>query len=170
MKSINARLTLKLLFSFSWFIALALVCDAYAGDYYTYQDPNGNLVISNNAPPAGSKIVKKETLSEVTDQQIAESENRENSVALDDRVASLEKTIGELAENLRFQAEVIDNLQQGHGDTNIAVGVTQGPAIITKPPHHRIQRPANSKNDLPNRSSRATVPASGQQRRGGRTG
>ena len=170
MKSISARMTLKLLFSFSWFIALALVCDAYAGDYYTYQDPNGNLVISNNAPPAGSKIVKKETLSEVTDQQIAESENRENSVALDDRVASLEKTIGELAENLRFQAEVIDNLQQGHGDTNIAVGVTQGPAIVGRSPHNKFNRPPNFRNNLPNAHLRPVAPAPSQQHSGGRAG
>src|ERR1700757_3918077 len=122
MKNINVRTTLKLVFSFFWLMALLVIQNAYAGDYYTYQDPNGNLVISNNAPPAGSKIVKKETLSEVTDQQIAESQISENSVALDNRVASLEKTIGELAENLRFQGEVIDNLQQGQGDTNIAVG------------------------------------------------
>ena len=170
MKSINARTTLKLIFSFFWFIALALVREAYAGDYYTYQDPNGNLVISNNAPPAGSKIVKKETLSEATDQQIAESQISENSVALDNRVASLEKTIGELAENLRFQGEVIDNLQQGQGDTNIAVGVTQGPAIVRRPPHNKFNRPPNFRNNLPNGHLRAVVPTPPQQRAGGRAG
>jgi len=170
LKSINARATLQIVFSFSWFVAVAVDGHAYAGDYYTYQDRNGILVISNNPPPPDGKIIKKESLSEVTDQQIAESQAREDTAGFDNRLSSLETTVSELAENLRVQSEVIDNLQQGHGDTNIAVGVTQGPAIITKPPHHRIQRPANSKNDLPNRSSRATVPASGQQRRGGRTG
>src|SRR4029077_9860955 len=124
------------------------------GDYYAYQDANGKLVISNNAPPPGSKIIKKETLSEVTDQQIAESQVREDTAGFDNRLSSLENTIGELTENLRVQNEAIDNLQQGHGDTNIAVGVTQGPTIVRKVPH-KIRRPTNLKNNLPNRQSRA---------------
>ena len=82
MKSINARTTLKLVLS------LFLVCctggggPGYAGDYYIYQDPKGKLVISNYAPPQGSNVIKKETLSEVTDQQIIESQLRENRLAL----------------------------------------------------------------------------------------
>jgi hypothetical protein len=154
MKSINARTTWWMIFSFSWFVALAVVGRAYGGDYYTYQDLNGNLVISNNAPPPGSKIIKQETLSEVTDQQIAESQVREDSTLFDNRLSSLENTIGELTENLRVQSEAIDNLQQGHGDTNIAVGVTQGPTIVRKVPH-KIKHPSNFRNILPNRQSRA---------------
>ena len=46
MESINARTTLKLVLAFSWLIALVVVGPGYAGDYYTYQDPNGRLVIS----------------------------------------------------------------------------------------------------------------------------
>ena len=153
MKSIDPRTTWRMVFSFSWFVALTVVGHAYGGDYYTYQDLNGKLIISNNAPPPGSKIIKKETLSEVTDQQIAESQVREDTAAFDNRLSSLENTIGELTENLRVQSEAIDNLQQGHGDTNIAVGVTQGP-IVRKVPH-KIRRPTNLKNNLPNRQSRA---------------
>jgi len=170
MKSINARKTSKLIVSFSWFFALALARDAYAGDYYMYRGPNGSLVISNNEPPPGSKIIKKETLSEATDQQISESGIRENSVALDDKIASLEKTLGELAENLRFQAGVIDNLQQGHGDTNIAVGVTQAPAIVGSHPQDKFNRPPNFRNNLPSGRPRPVAPIAPQQRVGGRAG
>jgi hypothetical protein len=154
MKGNNAHRTFQMVFSFSWFIAVAMVGHAYAGDYFTYQDPDGRLVISNNAPPAGSKILKKETLFEVTDEQIAESRVREDAAGFDNRLWSLEQTIGELAENLRVQSQAIDDLQQGHGDTNIAIGVTQAPTITTKPPRRKIRRPVNSKNDLPNRQSR----------------
>src|SRR5205823_3462548 len=89
MKSIDARTTWRMVFSFSWFVALAVVGHAYGGDYYTYQDLNGKLVISNNAPPPGSKIIKKETLSEVTDQQIAESQVREDTAGFSNRLSSL---------------------------------------------------------------------------------
>ena len=155
MKSINARTTLKLVLSFSWLIALAVVRPGYAGDYYAYQDLNGKLVISNNAPPPGSKIIKKETLSEVTDEQIAESRVREDTAGVANRLSSLENTVGELTENLRVQGEIINNVPEGYGDTNIAVGVTQGPTIVAKPPHKKFNRPANLKNNLPNRRSRA---------------
>ena len=155
MKSINARTTWRMAFSFSWVIALAVVGDVYGGEYYVYQDLSGKLVISNNAPPPGSKILKRETLSEVTDQQIAESQVREDTAGFDNRLSSLENTISELSNNLRVQGEAIDNLQQGHDDTNIAVGVTQGPTRVTKVPHKNIKRPANLKNNLSNRRSRA---------------
>jgi hypothetical protein len=152
MKRINARTTLKLVLSFSWLIALAVVRPGYPGDYYIYQDPNGKLVISNNAPPPGSKILKKEILSEVTEQQIAESQLREDTAGFDNRLSSLENTIGELTKNLRVQSAAINNSQQGYDDTNIAVGVTPIPTIVTKAPHKRIRRPTNT---LPNRQSRA---------------
>jgi hypothetical protein len=146
-------MTWRIFFSFSWVIALAVVGDVYGGEYYVYQDLSGKLVISNNAPPPGSKILKRETLSEVTDQQIEESQVREDTARFDNRLSSLENTIGELSNSLRFQGETIDNLQQGHDDTNVAVGVTQGPIMVTKVPHKNIKRPTNLKNNLPNRRS-----------------
>jgi hypothetical protein len=158
MKSINARTTLKLVLSFSWLIALSVIRPGYAGDYYIYQDPNGKLVISNYAPPQGSNVIKKETLSEVTDQQIKESQLRENRVAFDNRLSTLERSVGELTENLRAQAEVIDNVPEGYGDTNIAVGVTQAPIIVAKPPHKRFNRPTNFKRNLPNARPRSAAP------------
>ena len=154
MKSINARMTWLMFFSFSWVIALAVVGDVYGGEYYVYQDLSGKLVISNNAPPPGSKILKRETLSEVTDQQIAESQIREDTAGFDNRLSSLENTISELSNNLRVQGEAVDNLQQGQDDTNVAVGVTQGPTRVTKVPKN-IKRPTNLKNNLSNRRSRA---------------
>ena len=158
MKSINARTTLKLVL-FSWLIALAVVRPGYAGDYYIYQDPNGKLVISNYAPPQGSNVIRKETLSEVTDQQIIESQLRENRVAVDHTLSSLERSGVELSENLRAQGEVINNVPEGYGDTNIAVGVTQGPTIVAKPPHKKFNRPAYFKRSLPNAQPRSAAPA-----------
>ena len=159
MKSINARTTLKLILSFSWLIALAVIEPGYAGDYYIYQDPNGKLVISNYSPPQGSNVIRKETLSEVTDQQIMESQLRENRVAVDNRLSSLERSVVELTENLRAQGEVINNVPEGYGDTNIAVGVTQGPTIVTKPPHKKFNRPPYFKRSLPNAQPRSAAPA-----------
>ena len=112
MKSIDARTSWRMVFSFSWFVALAVVGHAYGGDYYTYQDLNGKLVISNNAPPPGSKIKKKETLSEVTDEQIAESRVRQDTAGVANRLSSLENTVGELTENLRVQSEATDNFSR----------------------------------------------------------
>src|SRR5215475_16034047 len=109
MKGINARTTLKLVLSFFWFITLLVVRQASAADYYIYQDSNGKLVISNYAPPQGSNIIRRETLSEVTDQQIIESQIRENRLALDNRLSSLERSVGELTENLRAQGEVLND-------------------------------------------------------------
>jgi hypothetical protein len=154
MKSIDARTTLKLVLSFSWFIALAAVRLGYAGDYYIYQDPNGKLVLSNYAPPHGSNVIKRETLSEVTDQQIMESQARDNRVALENRLSSLERSVGELTETLRTQSEVTNNVPEGYGDTNIAVGVTQAPIIVAKPSRKRFNHTTNLKHNLPNAKRR----------------
>jgi hypothetical protein len=159
MKSINARTTLKLVLSFPWLIALAVAGPGYAGDYYIYQDPNGKLVISNYAPPQGSNVIKKETLSEVTDQQIIESQLRENQVAFDNRLSSLERSMGELNEHLRAQGEIIYNVPESYGDTNIAVGVTQGSTIVAKPPQKKFNHRANFRRNLPNAHPRSVAPA-----------
>lgn len=169
MESINARTTLKLVLAFSWLIALVVVGPGYAGDYYTYQDPNGRLVISNYAPPQGSNVINKETLAEVTDQQIIESRLRENQLAVDNRLSSLERGVGELAENLRAQSEVIANVPEGYGDTNIAVGVAQGPAIVARPPHKHFNHPGNLRRNIPNAQPRPVAPAA-RSGGGGRAG
>src|SRR5262249_60861038 len=96
MRSISAPATLKVIFSLCWFIAFAMIKNSHAGDYFIYQDPKGNLVISNNEPRAGSKIIKREALSEVSDQQIAESRVRDDGGGLGNGLASLERRIGQL--------------------------------------------------------------------------
>ena len=149
MKSINACTTLKLILSLSSLIALGVVRPGYAGEYYIYQDPNGKLVLSNYSPPLGSNVIKKETLSEVTDQQIIESQVRENQLAFDNRLSSLERSVGELTENLHAQNEVMTNVPEGYGDTNIAVGVAQGPTIVARPPHRNFNHPGNLRRNLP---------------------
>ena len=168
MRSISAPATLKVIFSLCWFIAFAMIENSDAGDYFIYQDPKGNLVISNNEPPAGSKIIKREALSEVSDQQIAESRVRDDRVGLDNRLASLEQSIDQLSDNLRAQSEVIGSLQQGYSDPNIAVGVTQAPAIVARPPRGHL--PRRFRNDFPHAQPRGPIPAPSQQRAGGRAG
>ena len=159
MKGIHARTRLRLVLSFSWFIVFVMGRQADAGDYYIYQDANGKLIISNNVPPKGSNIIKRETLAEVTNQQILESQARENQLALDNRLSSLERSVGELTENLRAQSEVLTNVPEGYGDTNIAVGVTQAPLIVTKPVHRKFSRPANLRHNLPSAQPRFSAPA-----------
>jgi hypothetical protein len=48
----------------SLFLGVAVVTQAQAGNYYIYQTPNGALVISNQKPPPGSKIIKQLNLPE----------------------------------------------------------------------------------------------------------
>ena len=170
MKSINARTTLKLVLALFWFVALVVVRLGYAGEYYIYQDSNGKLVISNYAPPPGSNVIKKETLSEVTDQQIIESQLRENRLALDNRLSNLEKNVSELTENLRTQDDIINSVPvEGYGDNNIAVGVAQSPIIIARPPHKHFNHPGNLRRNLPKVQPRAVAPAS-RSGGGGRAG
>jgi len=169
MKSINACTTLNLVLSLSWLIALAMVRPGYAGEYYIYQDPNGQLIISNYAPPQGSNVIKKETLSEVTDQQIIESRLRENQLTFDNRLSSLERSVGELSENLHAQNEVITNIPEGYGDTNIAVGVAQGPTIVARPPHRNFNHPGNLRRNLPKVEPRSVAPGA-RSGGGGRAG
>jgi hypothetical protein len=40
---------------------LAFHARAIAGEYYTYRNAKGVLVITNKKPPAGTKILKKQT-------------------------------------------------------------------------------------------------------------
>jgi hypothetical protein len=51
--------TLNLALCFAFFLGLAVVTQGQAEDYYFYQGPSGELVISNKEPPPGSKIIKQ---------------------------------------------------------------------------------------------------------------
>ena len=79
MKSIDTLTTLKLAFCFYLFLGLALGIQGQAGEYYTYQDPNGKLVISNKEPPPGSKIIRQQNLTEGTDTQVQKTQERDDT-------------------------------------------------------------------------------------------
>jgi hypothetical protein len=64
--------TLNLGFCFALFVGLAVVTQAQAEDYYIYQGPNGELVISNKEPPPGSKIIKQ--LPGTTDREVQQAQ------------------------------------------------------------------------------------------------
>ena len=64
--------TLNLAFCFAFLLALAVVTQAQAEEYYIYQGPKGELVISNKEPPPGSKIIKQ--LPRATDREVAQAQ------------------------------------------------------------------------------------------------
>jgi Domain of unknown function (DUF4124) len=112
---------------------------AYGGDYYTYQDANGKLVLSNNPPPPARKILKKQTLDEVTDREIAEAQARVGTGGLDYRLSNLERAVGDLEYNLRAQPSAVDNVQPDYGEGGgLIVGVTNG---FVRPRHPPMRRP-----------------------------
>jgi hypothetical protein len=74
MKYTTGHQILNLAFGCFLVLGTALATQVFAEDYYTYQDANGKLVISNKKPPAGSKILKTQDLPEP-----AESENGKTS-------------------------------------------------------------------------------------------
>jgi hypothetical protein len=51
-----------LVFCFYLFLAFTLVTHSEAEEFYTYKDPQGNLVISNKTPPPGSTVLKQQDL------------------------------------------------------------------------------------------------------------
>jgi hypothetical protein len=55
-----------------------VITQGQAKDYYIYQAPNGELVISNKEPPPGSKIIKQQNLPELTDSEVPQSQQRNN--------------------------------------------------------------------------------------------
>jgi hypothetical protein len=64
--------TLNLAFCFALFLGLAVVIQGHAEEYYIYQGPNGELVISNKEPPPGNKIIKQ--LPGVTDREVPQAQ------------------------------------------------------------------------------------------------
>jgi hypothetical protein len=84
--SCNGRLPMKkcsrLLRLAFLFIGLAFTTQVHAGDYYIYQDAQGKLVISNQKPPSGSKIIKQQTLLDSSDNQIQEARRRDADEAV----------------------------------------------------------------------------------------
>jgi hypothetical protein len=70
--------TLNLAFCFALFLGLAVVTQGQAEEYYNYETPNGELVISNRQPPPGSKIIKQQNMPEANDSRLLQSQQRNN--------------------------------------------------------------------------------------------
>src|SRR5215475_8600947 len=69
--------TLKLALSLGLFLALASVAQGQAEDYYFYEGPKGELVISNKEPPTGTKIIKR--LPSAADRETPQSQEPDRS-------------------------------------------------------------------------------------------
>src|SRR6266481_2476889 len=69
--------TVNLASCFAVLLGLAVATQAHAEDYYIFQAPNGELVISNKQPPPGSKIIKQQNLPEVTDSEVPQAQQRD---------------------------------------------------------------------------------------------
>jgi hypothetical protein len=78
MKSTKARMTINFAFCFSLFLVLTFPTQSQSEEYYIYRDPNGKLVISNNHPPPGSTIIKRQNLPELTDSQVQRSQEEDD--------------------------------------------------------------------------------------------
>jgi hypothetical protein len=63
---------LNLAVCFALFLALAVITQGRAEDYYIYQTPKGELVISNKQPPPGSKIIRQ--LPGETDREVSQAQ------------------------------------------------------------------------------------------------
>ena len=64
-----------LAFWLALFVGLALVTESRAEDYYFYEGPKGELVISNKEPPPGSKIIKR--LPGMADKEVPQAQAEE---------------------------------------------------------------------------------------------
>jgi hypothetical protein len=115
---------------------------AEAGDYYAYHDASGRLVLTNSPPPPGGKTIVKESLPDVSQQEVAEAKARDEAAARENRITSLEQTVDELEYRLRNQpaAPVADYAQPAYNDNGVFVGVSNG--FIW--PAHRPPRPPSS--------------------------
>ncbi len=64
--------TLNLALCFAFFLVSLVVTQGQAEDYYFYQGPSGELVISNKEPPPGSKIIKQ--IPGATDKEVPQAQ------------------------------------------------------------------------------------------------
>jgi hypothetical protein len=72
-KRINVRAALIALF-----LGLAAVTQAQTEDYYIYQTPKGELVLTNKEPPPGSKIIKRISFPDTTDSEVPQPQQPTN--------------------------------------------------------------------------------------------
>jgi hypothetical protein len=57
-----------------FFLGHAVITQGQAEDYYFYESPNGELVISNKQPTPGSKIIKQHRFPEATNSEAPQSQ------------------------------------------------------------------------------------------------
>jgi len=147
---------LLIAFSFLCFIAASNL-RAEAGDYYVYRDASGRVVLSNNAPPASGKTIKKEMLPEVSDKEVAEARAREEAAAVDNRITSLERTVDDLEYRLRAQSSSpgADYAQPAYGGNDVFVGVTNG---FVWPAHRPPPRPRPNPNPMRSPAPPSSLP------------
>jgi hypothetical protein len=72
-KGFNARAAL-----ISLLLGFTMVTQGRAEDYYIYQTPNGAVVITNKEPPPGSKITKRISFPDATDNEDSQSQQSNN--------------------------------------------------------------------------------------------
>ena len=135
-----------------WLIVSSVLCLiaastpwAEAGDYYAYRDASGRLVLTNSPPPPGGKTIVKESLADVSQQEVAEAKAREEAAARENRITSLERTVDELEYRLRNQPTVAETVPPAYSDNGVFVGVSNG--FIW--PSHRPPRPHPQPNVRP---------------------
>ena len=75
MKLNNGRQILNFAFCLFLLLGMASAARGLAEEYYTYQDANGKLVISNKKPPPGSTIIKKQDLPDPADNETGTDQN-----------------------------------------------------------------------------------------------
>ncbi|HKA34530.1 MAG TPA: DUF4124 domain-containing protein [Candidatus Binatia bacterium] len=134
-------------------IAAATAGSAAAGDYYAYRDASGRLVLSNSPPPASGKTIVKETLPDVSQQEVAEARARDEAAAVDNRITNLENTVDDLEYRLRNQP-VADYAQPAYGDNSVFVGVAN--SFVW--PAHRPPRPRPNPNPMRSTAPPSTLP------------
>ena len=138
----NKRIPSLSVFLLVCLIAVATARVAEAGDYYAYRDASGRLVLSNSPPPSGGKTIVKETLPDVSHQEVAEARARDDAAAPDNRITNLERTVDDLEYRLRNQP-IADYAQPYSGDNTVIVGVTNG---FIWPTHRPPPRPRPNPN------------------------
>ena len=130
---------------------------ADAGDYYVYRDASGRVVLSNNPPPASGKTIKKETLPEVSTQEVAEARARDEAAAADNRITNLERTVDDLEYRLRTQSgsSAAEYAQPAYAGNDVFVGVSNG---FVWPTHRPPPRPRPNPNPARSPAAPSTLP------------
>ena len=80
---------------------------SHAADYFIYEDPAGNIVLSNLTPPPSAAIVRREQLPDVSDEAVRAAREREERFWHDVRIEDLAASNERLAESNHRLAQAI---------------------------------------------------------------